>query len=407
MKMWIKKVFGFGLASFFGDFSHEMTISLIPLLVTQFVGAALAPIYLGLIASIGDACASIVRLFSGLMSDRLSRKKPLIMLGYGITALFSMLVGFTNSIGQLFLCRVLAFTGSGLREPPRDALIATVIEPEHYGRAFGLRNAMDTLGALGGPLFAFFCAGIFSLKELFALSFIPGICTVLAILFFTHDAEKNTTPPKISKKTLSLLHDFMQLPYAFKLFTGTLFIFDLCNFNKLLLLARTQEMLGLDLATGVQSMVLLYALFNIVRACSELIIGFISDRFNKIILLAFIGCGLFAYVAFLLMPAHASFGYSASVFSLAGISAAAFTTLKKACAAEMLPAEIRGTGYGVLQACEGFATLISSALVGFLWSYYSATISFSYVIFLSLLSLILLLRLARFNISFPKTPILW
>src|SRR5579872_1863495 len=117
MKRWIKNIFGFGLASFFGDFSHEMTISLVPVLVTQFVGPALAPFYLGIIASISDAFASFLRIIAGFLTDRLPRKKPLIMFGYGIAALFSTLVGFAHSILQILLYRMLSFAGSGLREP--------------------------------------------------------------------------------------------------------------------------------------------------------------------------------------------------------------------------------------------------------------------------------------------------
>src|SRR5205085_2756896 len=121
-----------------------MTISLIPVLVAQFVGAAQAPLFLGIISSACDAFASFLRLIAGFLTDRLPRKKPLIMFGYGIAAIFTSLTGFTRSIGGILLCRILSFTGSGLREPPRDALIATIIEPAEYGRAFGLRNAMDT-----------------------------------------------------------------------------------------------------------------------------------------------------------------------------------------------------------------------------------------------------------------------
>lgn len=388
MKTWIKKTFGFGLASFFSDFSHEMTVSLIPLLVTQFVGPAQAPFFLGIISSISDAFASFLRLVAGFLSDRLSRKKPLIMLGYCMSALFSTLVGFTSSIWGVLTYRMLSFTGSGLREPPRDALIATAIKPANYGRAFGLKSAMDTLGSLVGPLVAFALVGIVSMRTVFMLSFIPGILAVGAILFFTKDI---LVPHKSSHSARSLLKDLSHMPQSFLFFLIILFIFDLGCFNKLLLLSRAQEILTIDASSVAQWLVLLYAFFNITRACSEFAIGLLSDYVDRIMLLALFGCGFFAGVGFLLITPHASFAYCILIFVFAGISTAATTTLKEACAADMLPADIRGLGYGILQASQGVAALISSALIGFLWTHYSPLLGFSYVIVLSVSAMILLL----------------
>lgn len=399
MKSWIKKIFGFGVASFLSDFSHEMTISLVPILVAQFVGQEQAPFFLGVIASVSDAFASFLRLIAGYLTDRLSRKKPLIMIGYALSALFSTLVGFTHSVGGVLFCRMMSFTGSGLREPPRDALIATVIEPAEYGRAFGLQRAMDTLGSLIGPLVAFACIGFFSMPTVFVLSFIPGILAVVAIFFFTKDVYISKKSAKVS---LSFSKQLVRLPRSYLLFLGILFVFELGSFNKLLLLSRTQEMLPADSSlSSAQWLVLLYALFNTVRACSELVIGLLSDYINRILLLSLLGCGTLAGVAFLLISPHASFSYCAFIFVLAGISAAATMTLKKACAADMLPADIRGVGYGVLQASEGFASLISSALIGFLWVHYSPLVGFSYVMVLSLVAMVLLFvfAMARKNSS--------
>jgi len=389
MYSWVKKVFGFGVASFFSDFSHEMTVSLIPILVAQFVGAAQVPLFLGIISSISDAGASFLRIFAGFLSDRWAHKKPLIILGYGMSAVFSMLVGFAHSVWGILTFRLLSFTGSGVREPSRDALIATSVEPQYYGRAFGLQRAMDTLGALCGPLVTAACIPFFSMKEVFLLSLIPGILAVVAIVFLTTDVPTLTATRSVSLAALRT--DIMRLPTSFLLFVGIVFIFDLSWFNKLLLLSRAQELLMLDATAAMQILVALYAFFNAARAGGEFTIGLLSDYVHRILLLAFLGCGLFALVAFLLMAPQASFAYCALVFVLAGISAAALTTLKKACAADMLPSDVRGLGYGVLQASEGVGSLISSAVVGFLWTHYSVVVSFSYVIILSTLAMFLLL----------------
>lgn len=381
MKSWIKKIFGFGLASFFGDFNHEMTISLIPILVAQFVGPTRAPLFLGLISSLSDACASLMRLISGFLTDRLLRKKPLIVIGYAITALFSTMTGFAHSIWTVLLYRVLSFSGSGLREPPRDAIIATIIEPKYYGRAFGLRSAMDTLGGLIGPLVAFVCLGFFSMQGIFVLSFVPGLLAVLAIVFLTNDLN---TSKKTTHHPLLLWQEIVALPRRFILFLGILFIFDLSNFSKLLLLSRAQEILSANPGFSSPWLVFLYAFFNIIRAIGELFIGLLSDYVNRIILLSIVGCGMFGVIPFLLIAPTASFLYYLLIFGIAGISTAAVLTLKKACAADMLPPQVRGLGYGTLQATQGFASLISSAIIGFLWVHYSPFIGFSYAIVLSL-----------------------
>lgn len=387
MKSWIKKIFGFGLASFFGDFSHEMTISLVPILVAQFVGSARAPLFLGFISSLGDACASLMRLISGFLTDRVSRKKPLMVIGYALAAVFSTLTGFAHSIWTVALYRVLSFVGSGLREPPRDAIIATIIEPEYYGRAFGLRSAMDTFGGLIGPLIAFICLGVFSMRGIFVLSFVPGFCAVLAILFLTSDPY---TPKKQTGASSLWWHEIGALPRTFMLFLGILFIFDLSAFNKLLLLSRAQEVLSSNPLFSSAWLVILYAFFNATRACGELLIGLLSDYVNRIVLLSLCGCGLFVVEAFLLIAATASFSYYLLIFGIAGIRTAAVLTLKKACAADMLPPQVRGLGYGTLQASEGFASLISSSAIGFLWVHYSPLVGFSYAIMLSLTAMFML-----------------
>lgn len=393
MKTWIKKVFGFGLASFFSDFSHEMTISFIPVLVTQLVGPVQAPFILGIISSISDSFASFLRLVSGYISDRIWHKKPLIAFGYLLSAVFSPLVGFVHSIFGILLCRMLSFTGSGLREPPRDALIAATVDQKDYGKAFGLKSSMDTIGSLVGPLVAVACAGFLSVQNIFALSFIPGILAVLAIIIFTKDipiSKKRVTLPS------SFWKEFSLLPRSFIAFTLILFIFDISCFNKLLLLARTQQMLGTATNTP-QLLVLLYAIFNMMRAASEFIIGFLSDYIDRIILLAFCGCGIFSITAFLLLFSSPSLAYSIGIFILFAVSTATMTTLKKACAADMLPLEIRGFGYGILQAAEGFAALIGNFLIGFLWTYYSAVLSFSYATGMSMCAMILLIIFSTFQ----------
>lgn len=401
MKSWVKKIAGFGIASFFSDVSHEMTVSLIPIIVAQFVQPSQVPFFLGIIASLTGAFASLLRLFSGYISDMISRKKPLITLGYAFSGIFSALTGFAHSLWQVLIYRMLSFTGSGLREPPRDALIAATIEPEYYGRAFGFKNAMDTAGSLVGPLIALALASTLSMRNIFLVSLIPGLLSVGAIIFLTKDIVLKRDTKSLQKR--QLITNLKLLPKSFLVFLAILFLFDLSCFDKLLMLARTKEILTVDSNAIAQALILMYAFFNSSRAVSEFVFGLISDFVNRILLLAFFGCGLFAVTAAMFMPAHVTYTYCALIFILAGMSIAASTTLKKAYAADLLPAEIRGLGFGILQAAEGCAALISSTVIGLLWTIYSPLLAFSYVIVLSIVSAISLvafwLWLHRININ--------
>lgn len=384
MNRWIQKVLGFALASFFSDFSHEMTVSFIPILITGFVGALHAPFYLGIIAGLTDGFAAFLRLFSGFLSDRIAHKKPLILIGYALSAIFSPLVGFTRSIWELILCRIVSFTGSGLREPPRDALLTASIEPAYYGRAFGLKNAMDTLGALIGPIVGFLCVGFLSIPQVFLLSFIPGALSVLAILWLTTDIP---VKPKKLQRSRRALEELWLLPKPFLVFVGIMAVLDLGFLNKLLLLGRAQQLLG----ESAQLSVFLYATFNITRASAEFLIGWMSDYLNRILLLAFCGCGMLIATAYLLIASHATLMHCIFIFVCAGISTAAVTTLRATTAAHLLASDIRSSGFAILQASEGFTKLISGALIGFLWSNYYPPISFGWTIGTSSIALFLLI----------------
>lgn len=397
MKVWIQKIIGFGLASFFSDFSHEMTVALIPTIVANIAGAAHAPFFLGITVSLTEGFSAFLRLFSGYASDNISHKKPLIAIGYFLSALFSTLTGFARSFASILSYRMLSFAGSGLREPPRDVLIAATIEPAYYGRAFGLKSAMDTLGSLVGPLVGFLCAGYFTVKEIFLLSFIPGILSVFAIIFFTSDIA---VPTGKLRMRLTILQEIKNLPKSFILFLMIITVFDLAALNKLLLIARAQQIV--TSAHIAQLSVLLYAVFNATRACSEFLIGWLSDYVNRLFLLALLGCSMLTVSAYMLITPHASLIYCACIFMTAGISTAAVTTLKKSCAALMLPEELRGLGFGILQASEGLAALISSALIGSLWTYYSAFVGFTYVIIFSGIATLLLLLFSIFSSDMLK-----
>jgi len=389
---WLNRnVAAMGFTSLFSDASHEMTTSALPSFLTELVGTANAPLLLGLISGFSDASSSFVKTFSGLLSDRLQKRKPLVVLGYLMTGLFVGIIGFAQNWIEILIARVLAWTGRGTREPPRDALLADSVDKKFYGHAFGFHRAMDTLGAIIGPLLAFLLIPLLSLRNIFFLSLIPGFCAVLFIVIGVKEKARTLQGQK------GLFWHMKSLPKDFKIFLFIMFVFGMANFNRTLFLLRVQEVFapisGIIIATTVS--ILLYTIRNVAQAMTDYGIGALSDKVGRKRLLAFFGFFLFGITSLGFIFAAASIFYFILLFVLSGVSAATYTALEKTYAADLLPSTLRGTGYGVLQTIDGIGDFISSFVVGIIWILVSPESSFLYAAFLSFMSTLLLLRLVK------------
>jgi MFS family permease len=294
-KKWLNRnVVAMGVTSLFSDTSHEMATSALPTFLTVLVGPTLAPQLLGIISGLSDGLASFMKTFSGWFSDKIGKRKPLTVLGYVLTGFFVGLIGFATNWIEVLFCRVLAWIGRGMREPPRDAMLADSVDKKFYGHAFGFNRALDTIGAVIGPLLAFFLITILDIRKIFFLSFIPGALAVVAIAFGVKEQKS-----RIKKKVKGLFFHLKTLPPNFKLFVFIMFIFGIGNFNRTLLLLRVQEVLtpanGMLIAGSIA--VFLYAIRNVAQAIADYIVGSISDKIGKRILLAFVGFFLFGIVS--------------------------------------------------------------------------------------------------------------
>ncbi|MDR3550813.1 MAG: MFS transporter [Candidatus Babeliales bacterium] len=387
---WLKRnIFGFGFTSFFNDFSHEMTTAILPAFIQQLVGGAHAPLMLGIISGVSDFASSIVKVWSGLLTDRLKRYKLFLIVGYALTPLFVGIIGTAQYIWQVLLYKTIAWIGRGIREPMRDTWITQSVSPEYYGQAFGFVRAFDTLGSIAGPLVVFFMLKKYSLQTIFFVSLIPGLLSVLALIFFTHE--------EIHHQYIAKYHNWIdhlkKLSKKFNYFIFIMFIFGIANFNKMLIIFRAQEALtgqsgSSIIATGWA--VLLYVLFNIIRAMSEYGLGTLSDYQSRKNILAFCGFGLFGIINILLMFSSHSLLMWGAIFLGAGMSTGAVTALEKSYAALLLPPELRGTGFGLLQMMDGIGDLISSIVVGFLWAALAPVYGFFYAVIMSFIATILL-----------------
>jgi MFS family permease len=388
---WLNRnVAAMGFTSLFSDASHEMTTAALPSFLTELVGAASAPQMLGIITGLSDASSSFIKTFSGWLSDRLRRRKPLVVLGYLLTGLFVGIIGFARDWIETFIYRILAWMGRGTREPPRDALLADSVDKRFYGHAFGFHRAMDTIGAILGPLLTFLLISWLGIRNVFFLSLIPGS---LAVLIIAIGVKETIRKPEAQK---GFFWHMKSLPKEFKVFVFIMFVFGIANFNRTLLLLRVQEVLtpvnGIIIAASVS--ILLYMIRNIAQALVDYGIGSLSDKLGRKSLMASFGFFLFGITSLGFVYATDIY-FFVFLFVLSGISAATYTALEKAYAADLLPSSIRGTGYGVLQTIDGVGDFISSFVVGTIWALVSPELSFIYAALLSFVSTLLLLGMMK------------
>lgn len=389
---WLNRnVAAMGFTSLFSDASHEMTTAALPSFLTEIVGALSAPQLLGLISGLSDASSSFVKIFSGWLSDRLRRRKPLVVLGYLLTGFFVGIIGFARDWFEILFYRILAWMGRGTREPPRDALLVDSVDKRFYGHAFGFHRAMDTLGAIIGPLLALLLISSMGLRNIFFLSLIPGSIALLVIAIGVKGKAGETETRK------GLFWHVRSLPRDFQIFVFVMFIFGIANFNRTLLMLRVQEILtpttGIIVAAGTS--IMLYTLRNIAQALADYGVGALSDRIGRKRLLAVLGFFLFGITTLGFIFVTTNVFYFVLLFVFSGVSAATYTALEKAYAADLLPSNLRGTGYGVLQTIDGVGDFISSFVVGTIWILISPELSFAYAAFLSFASLLLLLKFVR------------
>ncbi|MEM5778189.1 MAG: MFS transporter [Candidatus Aenigmatarchaeota archaeon] len=390
-KKWLNRnVASMGLTSMFSDTSHEMATAALPAFLTEMVEAATAPQLLGLITGLSDASSSFIKTFSGWLSDKLRKRKTLSVLGYFLTGFFVGAIGFARNWAEVLIYRVLGWVGRGTREPPRDALLADSVDKRFYGHAFGFHRAMDTLGAIIGPLIAFFFIPLIGFRNIFFLSFIPGALAVLIIAIGVKERVKTKL------KIKSFMGHIKSLPKEFQTFLFIMFIFGIGNFNRTLLLLRVQEVLspitGIVIAGSMA--VLFYTIRNIAQAITDYGVGSLSDKIGKKIPLL-LGFFLFGIMSLGFIYSSTNIFYFILLFVISGISAAAYTALEKAYAADLLSSNIRGTGYGILQTIDGIGDFISSFVVGTLWIIFSPVIAFVYSAILSFVASFLLLAFMK------------
>ncbi|MEQ1901264.1 MAG: MFS transporter [Devosia sp.] len=360
-------IWALGLVSMLMDVSSEMIHALLPVYLVTGLGATALTV--GVIEGIAEATAAITKVFSGALSDWLGKRKNLALLGYGLAAVTKPVFAIATSIGWLVAARFVDRIGKGMRGAPRDALIADISRPEQRGAAFGLRQSLDTIGAVLGPALAVLLmwATADSFRTVFALAVIPAVACVLVLFFFVKEPERPADLRQV-RAPLSLT-ELGRLGPAYWTVTGIATLFTLARFSEAFLLLRAQEM---GLAIALVPLVLVG--MNVAYTLAAYPAGALGDRVNKISVLALGFVLLIAADGLLVVDGAWALGAGVLLWGLhMGFTQGLFASL----VAETAPPELRGTGFGMFNMLGGVALLVASILAGLLWDRFGAGATFA------------------------------
>ncbi len=386
---WLNRtVLGVGLASLFSDWSHEIATAAMPAFLAS-LGVAAA--WLGIIEGVSDGLASFAKMASGYYTDGLRRRKPIAVAGYLATALGTAAFGLATNAWHVLLARAGAWLGRGVRTPVRKALLAASVPREAYGRAFGLERAMDTIGAIVGPLTALLIleATQHNYRVLFAWTLVPGLLAAGVIAFLVKEKERAPVPHISFGERLRLL------PKQYRKFLAAVALFGAGDFaHTMLILLATQKLTpALGIAGAASIAVTLYILHNIFYASFSFVAGWLGDRFRKNFVLAG-GYALAGVMTLAIIFLPATIWTMAAVFILGGIYIAIEETLEDSMCAELVEESHHGMAFGVLATVNGVGDFISSIVVGLLWTAFGTAVAFSYSAVLFLGGALLLLIVA-------------
>jgi MFS family permease len=386
-----QKIFGFhrtifflGLVSLFTDISSEMIYPLLPVFLISVLGVG--PLFVGLVEGVAEATASLLKLFSGWISDRWQKRKSLVVWGYTLSTLTRPLVAAATAGWHVLLVRFLDRVGKGIRTSPRDALIADSSPGSEHGKAFGFQRALDHAGAVIGPLIAFFFLTFVTpqYRTLFLLAYIPGIIALTLLILGVK--ERKFAPPGPSSQPIQLtLRPFDR---RFKIFLLIIILFSLGNSSDAFLILKAKEA-----GVSVSLLPVLWAVLHISKSLSATPGGILSDRYGrrKIIIAGWV---LYGGIYFGFASAQTS-EMVWLLFALYGLFYGLTEGGERALVANLVQPHLRGTAYGLYHFSIGLSTLPASLLMGFLWQTFSPQAAFGFGAVMALLAAVLLWKAVK------------
>ncbi|MFZ5518705.1 MAG: MFS transporter [Candidatus Zhuqueibacterota bacterium] len=403
-----RNVIVLGLVSLFTDASSEMIYPLVPIFIT-FLGSGV--FILGVIEGVAETTASLVKLFSGIISDKIRKRKLLIVIGYGVSTLFRPLTGMVTAGWQIVIIRMIDRIGKGIRSAPRDALIASSVDDRIRGKAYGFHRAMDHTGAVAGPLLALLCLVVLiigfemrdtllTLRYTFLLALLPGLLAVIALVGFVREKVDSAPAAKIN---LSL----KRFDKNFIAFLSIIVLFTLGNSSDAFLLFRVQHVIhesqtlhalvystpligdmisGIGPAEAQQKFIeilfipLVWAFFHVIKAVFSMPMGALSDRIGRKRVITF-GWAIytFVYVSFALLdllPGRLQIIATFVLFAIYALYYAFTEGAEKAFIADVVHPEVRGSAFGLYNFAIGLGALPASIIFGLIYQYYGAPVAF-------------------------------
>lgn len=348
-----------GLVSLFMDTSSELVHSLLPVFMASVLGASMTTI--GIIEGIAEATVAVTKVFSGALSDYLGRRKLLAVIGYGLAAFSKPIFPLAQSIGWVFTARFVDRIGKGIRGAPRDALVADIVHSKSRGAAYGLRQSLDSVGAFLGPILAMVFLALLNndIRHVLWIAIVPAILSVALLVLGVHE-PKNTqvqNRPDTKFKTIST----KRLPSAYWWIVILGAIFTLARFSEAFLVLRVQD-LGLKL--GYIPLVLI--VMNVVYTLSAYPAGIIADRRNPLALL--IGGLLVLIIADAILATAATPSLALVGVALWGLHMGMTQGIFAKLVADAVPADLRGSAFGIFNLVSGVALLFASVVAGVAWS---------------------------------------
>lgn len=358
-------VWALGWVSFFTDVSTEIIYPLLPLFLTTTLGASMA--FVGVIEGIAESTASLLKIASGWWSDKVRRRKPLMIAGYGLSSLSRPLIALAATGWAVLGARFLDRIGKGLRSSPRDALLAASVDRDQRGAAFGVQRMMDNAGAVVGPLIAWVLLGWFTedFRVIFWIAAVPMLAAMLVLIFGAK--EQREIDPLPARDRVPAAPFAMTGP--FKNYLGAVLLFTLGNSSDAFLLLRAQ-------AFGVpaSSLPLLWMVLNLVKSVSSYAAGVLSDRIGRRKLIVGGWC-LYAVV-------YACFGLASEawhiwgLFLIYGVFFGMTESAERALVADFFPDAQRGRAFGAFNFVTGLGALPASLLMGWLWTVFGPFAAF-------------------------------
>ncbi len=372
--------------SFLTDVSSEMIYPLLPLFLSTVLGSSAAT--LGLIEGLAESVSSLMRLPAGWWSDRVKRRKPLVLAGYGLSSLARPLIGLAQAGSQVLVIRIADRFGKGMRSAPRDALIAESVAASERGYAFGLHRSADNLGAVVGPLVAWAVLGLgwVDLRGLFVWAALPGAIAVAVVVFAVRETGEASARASFPAHVSGGASPRTSLPTPLRRYLGVLFLFTLGTSTDAFLLLRASQL-------GVSTVMIpiLWAMLHVVKSGLAVVGGGLSDRVGRRPLI--LG-GWTVYAAVYLGFALASREWHAwALFLVYGLYFGMTEGTEKALVADLAPPPRRGAAFGWFNLVVGIGALPASILFGIVWDAAGSPAAFAMGAGIALLAAVLFSRL--------------